>query len=311
MTQIVAATGYGGPEKLSVLEIPTPEPGPGEVRITVRAAGVNPVDYKSYSGVFGADPANLPIRLGHEAAGVVTAVGPGVEGIAEGAEVIAYPASHAYASDLVVPASSIVPKPAELDWPTAGGLMVVGVTAVHALESVRVASGETVLIHGAAGGVGLMAVQLAAQRGANVIGTASAAKHELLRSFGATPVEYGPGLLDRVNTAAPQGVDAALDLIGTDEALEVSTDLVADRSRITTIANFARAAEFGVNLIGGGPGADPGTAIRNAARLPLADDVAAGELRLVVAGSFPFSEAAEAHRRLKAGHTSGKLVLLP
>ncbi|HKC29387.1 MAG TPA: NADP-dependent oxidoreductase [Jatrophihabitans sp.] len=311
MTRIVAATGYGGPENLAVLQIPTPEPRSGEVRIAVRAAGVNPIDHKSYSGIFGADPANLPIRLGHEAAGVVTAVGADVEGIAPGQEVIAYPAEHAYASDLVVLSTSIVAKPAELDWPSAGGLMVVGVTAVHAIESVGVADGETVLVHGAAGGVGLMAVQLAAQRGARVIGTASPAKHELLQSFGVTPVEYGTGLRERVNAMAPDGVAAALDLIGTDEALEVSTELVADRSRITTIANFARAAEFGVNLLGGGAGADPGTAVRSAARRPLAEAVAAGKLRLLVAGTFPLADAAEAHRRQRSGHTSGKLVLVP
>jgi NADPH:quinone reductase-like Zn-dependent oxidoreductase len=311
MTRIVAATGYGGPENLSLLDVPTPEPGPGEVRVEVRAAGVNPIDVKSYSGMFGTDPANLPVRLGHEAAGVVTAVGEGVAGVAVGDEVIAYPAPHAYATEIVVPVTSVIPKPAGLDWPVAGGLMVVGATAVHALESVRLAAGETVLVHGAAGGVGLLTVQLAAQRGGTVIGTASPAKHDLLRSLGATPVAYGPGLAERVRAVAPDGVDAALDLVGTDEALDVSTELVADRSRITTIAGFLRGPELGVNLIGGGPGADPGTEVRAAARQPLADAAAKGELSLVVAGVYPFAQAAEAHRLVQGGHVSGKLVLTP
>lgn len=311
MTRIVAATGYGGPENLSLLDVPTPEPGPGEVRVEVRAAGVNPIDVKSYSGMFGTDPANLPVRLGHEAAGVVTAVGEGVAGVAVGDEVIAYPAPHAYATEVVVPVTSVIPKPAGLDWPVAGGLMVVGATAVHALESVRLAAGETVLVHGAAGGVGLLTVQLAAQRGGTVIGTASPAKHDLLRSLGATPVAYGPGLAERVRAVAPDGVDAALDLVGTDEALDVSTELVADRSRITTIAGFLRGPELGVNLIGGGPGADPGTEVRAAARQPLADAAAKGELSLVVAGVYPFAQAAEAHRLVQGGHVSGKLVLTP
>jgi NADPH:quinone reductase-like Zn-dependent oxidoreductase len=311
MTRIVAATGYGGPENLSLLDVPTPEPGPGEVRVAVRAAGVNPIDVKSYSGMFGTDPANLPVRLGHEAAGVVTAVGEGVAGVAVGDEVIAYPAPHAYATEIVVPVTSVIPKPAGLDWPVAGGLMVVGATAVHALESVRLAAGETVLVHGAAGGVGLLTVQLAAQRGGTVIGTASPAKHDLLRSLGATPVAYGPGLAERVRAVAPDGVDAALDLVGTDEALDVSTELVADRSRITTIAGFLRGPELGVNLIGGGPGADPGTEVRAAARQPLADAAAKGELSLVVAGVYPFAQAAEAHRLVQGGHVSGKLVLTP
>jgi NADPH:quinone reductase-like Zn-dependent oxidoreductase len=315
VSAVVAATSYGGPEALEVLDLPTPEPGPGEVRIDVRAIGVNPIDHKAYSGLFGTDPAALPIRLGHEAAGVVTAVGDGASGpagpVAVGDEVIAYPARGAYAAELVVPASSIVPKPREMAWAVAGGLMVVGVTAVHALESVRLGAGETIVLHGAAGGVGLLAVQLAAQRGATVIATASAAKHELLRELGAVPVEYGPGLAARLADVAPDGVDAAVDLIGTDEALDVSVGLVADRSRITSIANFARGGQLGVNIIGGGPGADPGTEIRNAARFSLTAAVAAGTLRVVVASTYPLTEAAAAHRESKAGHVTGKIVLIP
>ncbi|MFJ1967153.1 NADP-dependent oxidoreductase [Streptomyces sp. NPDC087903] len=315
MSVVVVASAYGGPEVLSVIDEPVPEPGPGQVRIAVRAAGVNPFDHKVYSGAFGTDPANLPLRLGSEAAGVVTAAGAGATGpagpVEVGDEVIAYPASGAYAADLVVPASSVVPKPAGLSWEQAGGLMAVGATAVHVLEAIGLRKGESVLVHGAAGGVGLTAVQLAVARGATVLATASPAKHDLLRDLGAIPIAYGPGLADRVRAAAPGGVHAAADLVGSDEAVDVSVELVADRSRIATIAGFGRGAQAGIKLLGGGPGADPGTDVRAAARLQLTEAAEAGRLRVLVAGSYPLSEAAAAHRQIMTGHTSGKIVLVP
>ncbi|MEV7734646.1 NADP-dependent oxidoreductase [Streptomyces sp. NPDC088921] len=315
MSEAVVASAYGGPEVLSVIDVTVPEPGPGQVRIAVRAAGVNPFDHKMYSGAFGTDPAKLPMRLGAEAAGVVTAVGADVTGpagpVQVGDEVIAYRAPGAYAAELVVPASSVVPKPAGLSWEQAGGLMVVGATAVHVLEAISLGKDETVLIHGAAGGVGLMAVQLAVARGATVLGTASPARHELLRDLGAIPIAYGPGLADRVRAAAPEGVQAAADLVGTDEAVDVSVELVADRSRIATIAGFGRGAQAGIKLLGGSPGADPGTDVRAAARLQLTEAVEAGRLRVLIAGSHPLREAAAAHRQIMTGHTSGKVVLVP
>ncbi|MFJ8777840.1 zinc-binding alcohol dehydrogenase family protein [Streptomyces sp. NPDC102476] len=315
MSEAVVASAYGGPEVLSVIDVTVPEPGPGQVRIAVRAAGVNPFDHKMYSGAFGTDPAKLPMRLGAEAAGVVTAVGADATGpagpVQVGDEVIAYRAPGAYAAELVVPASSVVPKPAGLSWEQAGGLMVVGATAVHVLEAISLSKDETVLIHGAAGGVGLMAVQLAVARGARVLGTASPARHELLRDLGAIPIAYGPGLADRVRAAAPEGVHAAADLVGTDEAVDVSVELVADRSRIATIAGFGRGAQAGIKLLGGSPGADAGTDVRDAARLQLTEAAEAGRLRVLIAGSHPLREAAAAHRQIMTGHTSGKVVLVP
>jgi NADPH2:quinone reductase len=315
MSEVVVATGYGGPEVLSVIDVPTPEPGRGEVRIAVRAAGVNPIDHKTYSGQLGTDPSNLPLRLGNEAAGVVTAVGTDATGPAGpnavGDEVIAYRAPGAYAAELVVPASAVVPKPATMPWEEAGGLMLTGATAVHTLEAVGLREGETVLVHGAAGGVGHLAVQLAAARGATVLGTASPGKHDLLRELGATPVAYGPGLADRVRAAAPQGIDAAIDTVGTDEAVDVSLELVPDRSRIATIAAFGRAHEAGIKLLGNGPGADPGTQIREAARLQLTEAVSAGRLRVLVAATYPLREAAAAHRDSMTARTTGKIILLP
>jgi NADPH:quinone reductase-like Zn-dependent oxidoreductase len=311
MSAVVVATDFGGPEVLSVIDEPTPEPGPGEVRVDVRAVGVNPVDYKSYSGAFGTDPAQLPKHLGSEAAGVVSALGSGVAGISVGDEVIAYRAPGSYAAQVVVPATEITPKPATLGWAEAAGLLLTGATAVHALTAADVGAGDTVLIHGGAGGVGVMAVQLAVARNATVVATASAGKHELLRGFGAIPVSYGAGLADRVREAAPQGIDAALDLVGTDEAVDVSLELVPARSRIVTIAAFGRAADDGIVLIGGGPGADPGTELRAAARSTLAAAAGSGSLKVLVAKTFPLAQAADAHRELMAGHVTGKLVLIP
>jgi len=312
---VVIAAGYGGPDVLAVVDDPTPEPGPGDVRIEVRAAGVNPIDYKSYSGAFGTDPARLPIRLGAEAAGVVTQAGPGAAGpagpVAVGDEVIAYRAPGAYAAELVLPAQAVVPKPGTLDWAQASGLMLTGATAWHALAVTDVHAGDTVLIHGAAGGVGVMAVQLAVARGARVLATASPARHAFLRDLGATPVAYGPGLAGRVRAAAPDGVSAALDLVGTDEAMEVSLALVPGRARVVTIAAFAKGLEAGIKVIGGAPGADPGTEIRNAARLDLARLAAEGKLTVFVTQTFPLTEAAAAHRAIMTGHSTGKIALLP
>src|SRR5215470_11250530 len=315
MAAIVIATAFGTPGVLSVIEEPAEEPGPGQARITVRAAGVNPADYKAYSGAFGADPARLPVRPGSEAAGVVSAVGPGGSAgpagpVAVGDEVIAYRVSGAYATELVAPAAALVPKPAALDWAQAACLMVAGVTAWHLLAATDVQEGDTVLIHGGAGGVGLMALQLATERGATPVVTATPAKHGFLRHLGALPVAYGPGLAGRVRAAVPGGVDAALDLAGTDEALDVSVELVADRARIATIAGFARGFREGIKVLGGAPGADPGTQIRDAARLELARLAAERALRVFVTQTFPLDKAAEAHRAVMAGHTTGKIALI-
>jgi NADPH:quinone reductase len=330
MPMVVVAADYGGPEVLQVTDQPAGEPGPGEALISVRAAAVNPIDYKAYSGAFGTDRSRLPIRLGSEAAGVVIQAGPDAIGpagpVTAGQEVIAFRAPGAYAAELVVPAQSLVPKPPVLEWAQAAGLMLTGATAWHALAATDVGPGDTVLIHGASGGVGLMAVQLAAARGATVVATASPARHEFLRSLGALPVAYGTGLdgtgldgteldgtglKERVEAVAPGGLNAALDLIGTDEAMDVSLALVAARSRIATIAGFARGLAEGVKVLGGAPGADPGTELRDAARLELARLAQDGTLRVFVDQTFPLADTAAAHREIMGGHVRGKLVLIP
>jgi NADPH:quinone reductase-like Zn-dependent oxidoreductase len=315
MTQAVVATAFGGPEVLSLIETPIGPPGPAEVAIQVRAAGTNPIDYKRYSGAAGRDPAELPMRLGFEAAGVVTDVADGVEGpggpVRTGDEVIAFRIVGAYAADLVVPAATVVRKPSTLSFEQASGLMLTGATAVHAVTASRIGAGDTVLIHGASGGVGLMAVQLSVSAGARVIGTASESGDAYLRELGAEPVAYGPGLEDRVRALAPGGVDAAIDAVGGEEALDTSLALVPDRDRIVTIVGSQRAFDSGIKVLGGAPGADPGTEIRAAARLQLARLAEEGKLRVLVAATYPLAEVAAAHRALATGHTHGKIVLVP
>ncbi|MDT5115022.1 MAG: NADPH:quinone reductase [Mycobacterium sp.] len=310
----VVATAYGGPEVLSVIDVEVPPPGPGEVTIEVRAAGVNPVDYKFFSGTgpFGNSPDNLPMRLGLEAAGLITAVGPGAVGpaglLAVGDAVIAYPANGGYATAITVPANHVVPKPAELSWEQAAGIMLVGATALHAVTAINVGQDDTVLVHGGSGAVGFLAVQLSLAAGATVVATTSERNQKLLRDVGAVALTYGPGLLDRVKQAAPTGISAVIDAVGTDEAIDVSLSLVPDRSRIVSIAARQR-ADTGIKIIG--HGGDLGTEIRSNAWRDLLPMATSGELTLLPVKTFPLSEAAEAHILLAQGHPNGKLVLLP
>ncbi|MGO9557952.1 MAG: quinone oxidoreductase family protein [Acidimicrobiales bacterium] len=315
MVAKVVATAFGGPEVLAVVDEEVAPPGPGEVLIEVRAAGTNPIDYKFYSGNMGRDPAALPMSLGLEASGVVRAVGADAVGpmgeINAGDEVIVYPTRGTYAEQVIVPGSSVVRKPANVTFEAAAGLLLTGCTAVHALAATGVSAGDTLVIHGASGGVGLIAVQLAVARGARVIATAGESSHGELRRLGAEPVVYGEGLTDRIRGLAPDGVDAAIDAVGTDEALDVSLALVADRSRIATIAAAKRGLELGVKALGAGPGSDPGTEIRAAARIELVRLAGDGAIEIRVAAAYPLADAAAAHRELASGHTHGKIVLLP
>jgi NADPH:quinone reductase-like Zn-dependent oxidoreductase len=315
MTKTLVAEGYGGPEVLAVQDIVLPAPGPGQVLIDVRAAGTNPIDYKLYSGNMGKDPDALPMPVGMEIAGVVVSLGAGQAAgytgpLDVGDEVIATNISGGYSEQVIADAAEVGHKPASLSFEEAAGLLLVGATAWHLLTNTKVGTGDTVLIHGASGGVGLMAVQLAVARGATVIATASPSRHEQLRQYGAEPVAYGPGLADRVRAmaSAQKGIDAALDLVGTDEALDTSVELVADKARIATIAGFGRAAELGIAALSG---ADGGQAIRDAARPELIKLAEAGKLAVTVDRVFPLEEADTAHRYLLTGHAHGKVVLVP
>lgn len=315
MTKAVVAAAFGGPDVLKVIDRDPGEPGPGQVLIDVRAIGTNPIDIKTYSGAFGADPDKLPIALGNEIAGVIAAVGTDAEGITGpltvGDEVLAYRVAGGYAQQVITAASNVLAKPSQLSFEQAAGLLLTGATAIHLLETTHVFAGETVLIHGGGGGVGLPAIQLVRLRGATVIATASRRRHDSLRELGAIPVDYGPGLADRVRAATPDGVDVALDTVGTDEAIATSLELVADQSRIATIAGFGKTDGTGIKLLGGGPGADPGTAIRNAARAELVGLAGEGKLTVTVDRTFPLEEADAAHRYVIDGHATGKVILLP
>lgn len=314
----VVATGYGGPEVLAVVAIDRPTPGPGQVLVEVHAASANPYDHKVYSGAFGSDPNALPLRLGSEVAGVVAEVGEPPTGFAVGDPVIAHPVRGGYACHVLAEAANVFALPGTLPVEQAAGLLLTGTTAAHLLAAVGgggdVGVGDTVLVHGAAGGVGSMATQLAVVRGARVIGTASPARQDAVRALGGEPVAYGRGettLAERVRALAPDGIDAALDTVGTDEAIDTSLDLVADRRRIATIAAFGRAPALGIHLLGHGPGADPGTALRAAARADLVALAAAGRLAVTVDRVLPLEEVAAAHAHLASGHARGKVILRP
>jgi NADPH:quinone reductase-like Zn-dependent oxidoreductase len=208
---------------------------------------------------------------------------------------------------VVAPAAVTVPKPARLRWPEASAVLLVGGTAAHTLQVVAVRPGETLLVHGGAGAVGRIAVQLAVRLGAKVIATASPRNHGRLRAFGAVAVTYGPGLADRVRAVAPGGVDAAIDAVGTDEAVDTSLQLVDDRSRIVSIAAFGRASD-GITLISRD---DPETRVRAEAWRTLLPAAADGTLEVDVARTYPLTDAAEALRLVRDGHADGKVVLLP
>ena len=310
MSRAVVAAAYGGPEVLSVIDVPQPEPGAGEVRVAVRAIGTNPVDWKLYSGARGSDESALPLPVGMEAAGVIDAVGPDTTS-AVGDEVIVYRGSGTYAEYVIAPESALTPKPAALPWAEAAGLMLAGATAEHAIVASGAQPGDTVLVSGAAGSVGQLVVQLASARGIRVVGTARPEKHELLANLGATPIAYGDGLLERARAAAPEGYAAALDLVGVDEAVEVSLAVVDDPSRVVTIAAQARAPETGMTALGFGPGQDPGTELRDAARAGLAAQAGRGELTVPIAATYPLDDAAAAHKQLIDGHADGKIILVP
>jgi NADPH2:quinone reductase len=318
MVRAVAATAYGGTEVIDLIEVESRAPEAGEVTIAVRAAALNRWDAKQAAGAAGTDPAKLPVRLGSEAAGVVTDVGADAvsldgEQLAVGDEVYGHRLRGAQASELTVKAGLVLRKPPGRSFAEASGLLSNGTTAVHALEAVRVAEGDTVLVHSASGAVGWLVSQLARLRGARVIGTASERNHEQLRELGVEPVTYGDGLADRVRALAPAGVDAAIDTVGTDEAITVSLALLGDPARLVTIANaqFAAATAAGGHAIGGGAGADPGTEIRDAARLTLARLFADGAIGVDVARTFPLEEARAAYELLVTGHAGGKVVLEP
>lgn len=302
----------GPPRTWEFVEVPTAAPGPGEVAIRVRAAGVNPADAKHVAAEAGQA---WPVAIGYEVSGEISALGPGVTAIgsgpaAVGDEVLAFRISGGYATDVVVPAASAFAKPATLDHAEAANLLLTGTTAAEMLEVTGAAPGETILLHGASGAVGVSVLQLASVRGIRVLGTAAETSFERVRRFGGIPIAYGPGLAARVAAVAGDlAIAAALDAVGTDEAIDVSTAFVADRSRIVTIAAHGRAERDGIRWIAGS--LPESARFRDAARAGLIAAAAASTLCVPVARTFPLSEAATALEILADGHPGGAFALIP
>jgi NADPH:quinone reductase-like Zn-dependent oxidoreductase len=293
---------FGGTEVLHEAEIETPRPGPGQVRVRVHAVGVNPVDGKIRSGTMEAVfPTTLPAVPGGEIAGVVDALGEGVDHLKVGDEVLGWSDTGSYAQYAVASAAVLAPKPAGLDWAHAAALPVASDGAERVLDLLGVGTGDTLLIHGASGALGTIAVQLAVARGARVLGTAGAANQEYVSSLGATALTYGDHLVERVRALAPEGVDAVFDAAGKG-ALEDSITLRGGTDRIVTTADF-RARELGIVFA-------EGPQRRSATRLAeLARQAADGTLVTTLGATYPLAEAARAQQASDAGHNRGKLVL--
>jgi len=310
MTKHWVAPRFGGSEVLEYVDVEVPAPGPGEVTIDVRAAGMNPADTKHTRQ---GDPSDLPIAVGYEVAGVLSAVGPDTEiasgGGAVGDEVIAFRVEGGWAERITVPAADVFAKPSALGFPEAANLLLAGATAADMIRVTRAAGSDTVLVHGASGAVGVSLLQQLRPLGARVIGTASERNADTVRRFGGEWVAYGDGLEARVRDLAPSGVDVALDCVGTDEAVDVSLALVADRGRIVTIAAQGRATRDGFPAVGGGQ--PESKAFRDSVRQRLIDLAGAGQLEVPVARTFPLAEARTAAELLESQHPGGKLALIP
>ena len=305
MPNAVRFDQYGDVDVLKVVDVPRPVPGPGQVLVQVKAAGINPGEAKIREGLMHAQwPATFPSGQGSDLAGIVAETGPDVTGFAAGDEVIGFTNNRASQAEFVLAeASNLTPKPAAVPWEAAGALFVAGATAWAAVRAVTLAEGDTVVVAGAAGGVGSIAVQLARRAGATVIGLASEANHEWLRSHGVIPVTYGAGVEDRIRQAAGP-VDAFIDTVGGDY-VQIALDLGVEPSRIDTIANFAAVEKFGVK--------DDASAVGASAQVlaELAGLIAAGELEVPIAAAYPLDQVRDAYRRLAQGHLLGKIVLIP
>ncbi len=305
MPKAVRFDDYGGVDVLKVTEVPRPVPGPGQVLVQVKAAGINPGEAKIRDGLMAARfPATFPSGEGSDLAGVVAATGPDVSGFSAGDDVIGFTENRAsHAEYVLTEAANLTPKPAAVPWEVAGALFVAGATAWAAVRAVAPTEGDTVVVAGAAGGVGSIAVQLARRAGATVIGLASPANHEWLRRHGVVPVTYGDGVADRIRQAAGK-IDAFVDTVGGDY-VQIALDLGVEPSRIDTIANFEAVGKYGVK----GDGSAVGSSAKVLAEL--AGLIASGDLEVPITAAYPLDQVRDAYRRLAQGHLLGKIVLIP
>jgi NADPH:quinone reductase-like Zn-dependent oxidoreductase len=297
---------YGGVDVLHVAEVPRPVPGPGQVIVEVQAAGINPGEAKIREGLLHSLwPATFPSGEGSDLAGVAEQLGEGVTGVAVGDEVIGWVDTRSsQAQYAVVDAANLVPKPAPVPWEVAGALGVAGFTASAAVRAVGAGAGDTLVVSGAAGGVGSITVQLARRAGATVIGLAGEANHAWLESHGVIPVSYGEGVADRIRKAAPK-VDAFIDTHGGDYVEIALGELGVEPARVDTIARFDAVAKYGVKAEGNAVGASAQTLAE------LAGLIASGDLEVPIAATYPLDQVQDAYRRLETGHVHGKIVLIP
>jgi NADPH:quinone reductase-like Zn-dependent oxidoreductase len=291
---------FGGPEVLEIVDLPDPHAGPGQIRVAVRAAGVNATDCKRRQGLLGGE---LPQTLGAEVAGVVDEVGEGVSDVTVGDRVFGISDEGTGGSAELALLPYYAAMPASLGFADAAVLPVAIEVATRTLDVLGVGAGSTLLVNGAAGGIGCAAVQLAAERGARVIGIDSPARLDYLRSLGAEPVTYGAGLVERVRALVPDGVDRAVDVAGNGVLPEL-IELAGSAKHVVTIADFAGAQEHGVRFSRG----EDGRALHALAEI--GELIEAGRFWLPVARTFPLAEIAQAHRVSERGHLPGKLVLL-
>jgi NADPH:quinone reductase-like Zn-dependent oxidoreductase len=306
MSRAVRFDHYGDVDVLNVVDVDPPTPGQGQLLVAVKASGINPGEAKIREGMLDARfPATFPSGQGSDLAGVVDQVGEGVEGFAVGDEVIGFSNDRAGQAELVVIDSvNATGKPAGVSWEVAGALFVVGATAWAAVRAVDPARGDTVVVAGAAGGVGSVAVQLTARTGARVIGLASDRHHQWLRDHGVIPVTYGEGVADRIREAADGCVDAFIDTVGSGY-VELALQLGVAPERIDTIADFQAAGRHGVKAEGSAAGASA-EVLAELARL-----IEAGELEIPIAAVYPLEQVRDAYRELEHNHTRGKIVLRP
>jgi NADPH:quinone reductase-like Zn-dependent oxidoreductase len=306
MPKAVRFDRYGDVDVLAVVDVDHPHVGAGDVLVRVRAAGINPGEAKIRSGALHERwPATFPSGQGSDFAGVVEAVGAAVTGVQHGDEVIGFTNSRASQAEFVaVPQQQLTMKPAGVSWEIAGGLFVAGTTAFATVRAVGASAGDVVVVSGAAGGVGSLAVQLARRNGATVIGLASDGRREWLEGHGVIQVPYGDGVADRIRAAAGGKADAFIDTYGP-PYVEVALELDVSPERIDTIVDAQALAEHGVKGEGNEAAADAGTLAK------LAELVAEGKLEVPIAATYPLSQVQDAFRELEQGHTFGKIVLIP
>jgi len=298
MSKAYAFTAYGGPEVETLVDLPRPTPGPGQLLVRVRAAGVNPSDWKRRAGIFPGPPVTQPLVFGAEASGVVEE-GAG-DGFAVGDAVFGYPSSGGYAEYALFPVELTARKPEGVSFAVAATLPVAAATAYDGIDNLDLPKGSTVLITGVGGGVGVAAAQIALHRGFVVIGTAGAAKREFLTSLGVHAVTYGDGVADRIRAVAPDGVDGIYDLVG-GAALEAVAGLLRQPGKLVTATDPATAGRFG------------GAMIRRERGRRVLDEVARltadGTLRAFITNTYPLDKAGDALREVESGHASGKVVI--